>query len=342
MKVGIAGAGVAGSYLAHKLSNDNEVVVFDKREKKELGNHCAWGTSRRTLKKYTEELGLEPSKYLLKSEKKFITNFFVNRDTITFDKNQFLTDILESGKFETKFQEKVTRYKLKDFDLIIDATGAERDILPESKNELNSNWYIPCFQLLVESESLPNDFYFEIKGSGYLWVFPLNGNKYRVGCGAFDKNPRAETENFLEGKDHEILSRDGSMIRLIPPSKSRPFFVNTDPPVIGVGESIGIVSPLTGEGITHALKGANILLNNLQLDKIKKESLYYEKDILEEFDWIDSQWNFMLSLRFRNKIDTFFKLLQLPIPDSFSGDILKHRIVLDAFSLNNSSLLFLI
>lgn len=253
MKIAIAGAGVSGSHLTHSLSGDHEVEVFDRREAEDLGQNCAWGTSMRTLRKYSSRIGKDPSDYLRHVSENFISDVFVNRDTVTFDKNKFLRDFLEKSGAKVNYSSDIEEADFDSYDLIIDATGTKRELLPAPSNDLESSWIAPCFQAVVKSEELPKDLYFDMKETWYLWSFPQGKDKHRVGCASFELNPREEVEEFLSGKHHETIEEAGASIRGVPPEKSLPFFVEKDPPVIGVGECIGTVSPFSGEGITFSL-----------------------------------------------------------------------------------------
>ncbi|KXA91320.1 hypothetical protein AKJ63_01610 [candidate division MSBL1 archaeon SCGC-AAA259D18] len=61
------------------------------------------------------------------------------------------------------------------------------------------------------------------------WVFPLGGDKAKIGCGDFVSNPRREVEKYLSEKNCEITKQVGAKIRVIPPSMSRPFYVGGGP-----------------------------------------------------------------------------------------------------------------
>ena len=45
------------------------------------------------------------------------------------------------------------------------------------------------------------------------------------------------------------------------PEASRPFVVDGPPQVVGVGESIGCVSPLVGDGVVHGMRSVRLLLD---------------------------------------------------------------------------------
>ena len=123
-------------------------------------------------------------------------------------------------------------------------------------------------------------------GSGYFWIFP-KGDKYHVGAGS-DSIEKIR-DSLVQYRPEKVVSRD---IRLKPLFHS----ISKDN-IIGVGEAIGTVSPVTGEGIgpsmTSALllflaikRGGNIqTIKNLYAASIKKEfSRYFVLyDLLRSF-----------------------------------------------------------
>ena len=74
-----------------------------------------------------------------------------------------------------------------------------------------------------------------------------------------------------------------STIRLTGPPGARPHNSDHSPlgcPVWGVGESIGTVSPITGEGIMHALRCAGLYLEH------ECDSRAYSDAVMREFSWM--------------------------------------------------------
>ncbi|KXA90159.1 hypothetical protein AKJ61_01315 [candidate division MSBL1 archaeon SCGC-AAA259B11] len=170
MKIGIAGGGIAGSYLAFSLSKNHVVEVYEEKTRERVGEDCACGTSMRTLEKYASLLNRAPSDYVRHTCSEFLSKVFENRDAVTFNKNKLILDFLEKSEADVNFKQKVERENLRGFDLVIDATGCCRSLLPPPRNELERNWVCPCFQADVISEELPKDFYFDLKkwvSSGY-------------------------------------------------------------------------------------------------------------------------------------------------------------------------------
>ena len=309
LKIGIVGAGVAGAYLACRLSSRYKVEVFDKKEKDELGHDCAWLFHYSDLLNYCQKCKLNPVHYLDHVGKSF--DFFgvpvKIKDLITFNKHQFLIDLLK--KVETiHFESKICRNDLEGFDLVIDATGSSRNILPPPRNKLKQNWFIPCYQLEVESHDLPHDFYVHPAGIGFLWVFPRTGNITRIGCGSFTVNPKMEVEDYLANKNYEILRICSGTIRVVPPSKSKPFFFAGQPKIVGVGSCIGTVSPLTGEGIRGAF-----ICSDLFLEALESNLNLYEQVVLEKFNQVDREFRFLEALRYHT-LKAFWRLFKTPSP----------------------------
>ena len=54
--------------------------------------------------------------------------------------------------------------------------------------------------------------------------------------------------------------------------------------VIGVGEAIGTVSPITGEGIVPSLQSAEILYECLKINESDSVGIRYQKKIRKEFE----------------------------------------------------------
>ncbi len=62
-----------------------------------------------------------------------------------------------------------------------------------------------------------------------------------------------------------------------------PLWLRDAPQIWGVGEAIGCVSPLVGDGIVTSMKSVQILLNNWD------DPEGYTGEILREFSWLDRE-----------------------------------------------------
>lgn len=106
---------------------------------------------------------------------------------------------------------------------------------------------------------------------GYGWVFPISPTAANIGIGYWDsilpwrKSPnsvRVVLDEFL--KKNPVVSEMMRNAELVEPVKSYPLrvdFANAptmDGRILLVGESAGLVSPLTGEGIDFALESGKL------------------------------------------------------------------------------------
>ena len=162
-----------------------------------------------------------------------------------------------------------------EFDLIIDSTGFHRHYLPKLKDEL----WIPCIQYKVKYDNqVPfDDFYLKAfpSLSGYFWYFPLGNGYAHIGSGDFRRKHTNEfLELFLRKYKCTVIKKVGRPVRITPPSNCIPF--SDGRKTIGVGESIGTVYPLLGEGIIPSTICAEIFIKNMyDLTKYFSEVLDY-------------------------------------------------------------------
>ena len=110
------------------------------------------------------------------------------------------------------------------------------------------------------------EFYFgHISLPGYGWMFPTSPTTANVGVAYFGKrhpSPRAGFEKFVaeHPRMQQILAGADKIGRV----RSYPLRVDfhrapkVRPGVVGVGEAIGLVNPVTGEGIDYALESGQI------------------------------------------------------------------------------------
>ena len=298
MKIAIVGMGVAGSYLAARLRDEHKVVGYERLPKDKFDAVCAWGTSIKGIEAFTKKVGLNFEDYILHKGREMHLDLFGRSIYIklgglcSFDKLRLIQDIAEGtevnyGKFIPQ------NYRFEGFDLVVDATGLSRPLLPKVKNDI----FIPCLQYKVKYKDPPfDDFYIKpFPGlTGYFWYFPLGDGYAHVGAGDFRKRHVDELASFLKKHQGEVLKMTGRAVRITPPSLCRPFSMGK---VIGVGESIGTVYPMLGEGIIPSLQCAELMLENLN------DPLSYERAVLGTFSIYDKVFNFI-----RSKLNNTFKL----------------------------------
>jgi flavin-dependent dehydrogenase len=266
MKIAIAGLGVAGSYLLNRLSEEHDVVGFERQPFDKFDAVCAWGTSRHELGRILKPTGLDFEKYILHEGKTMYVDLGSSMlkipltGLVTYDKHQLELDLVKGKR--ARYGVRATKEQLTrdGYDLMIDATGFHRELLPKLKRDE----YVPCIEYRMKyNPTTPvDDFYIRPFGhdSGYLWYFPLEKGSSFVGAGDYYKKHMEYTAKYNEDHPGQLVKRTGRPIRFLPPKLCEPFYADN---VVGVGESIGTVFPILGEGIIPSLQCSEILLDTL-------------------------------------------------------------------------------
>lgn len=309
MKIAVVGIGVAGAYLMNRLSDDhdNKVVGFERMPQSQHDAVCAWATCENVMAGLAQNCGLNFDDYVLHNGKHMRVELAEKNEIeiklngmVSYDKLQLIQDMIKGT--EIKFGKAPRKEELEaDFDIIIDATGFHRNYLPKLSNEL----WIPCIQYKVKysvGKEPFGDFYLRSfpSMSGYFWYFPLGNGYAHIGAGDFLKNHNRFVEDFLNKHECEVIKKVGRPVRLTPPSNCEPFTDGRKS--IGVGESIGTVYPLLGEGIIPSTWCAELFVKNLH------DMMAYREAVLERFR--------IYSL--------VFKFIQLKLSGKFS--LVKHSI----------------
>ena len=249
-----------------------DVTIFDLEHKTNCGiNPCAWATSK-GFEELVERTGLNPEDYILhRSDHIWFDEIRIKAYILTIDKSKLIKDLL--GDAEIK------NCKSSNYDMIIDATGVARAFLPPIPNDLIS----PCYQYRMVSDE-PAEMRIKLSRVGYVWSFPLSDREFHVGAGSLVMDPIKILKDM--GWLQPYSSNKGvkcacySKVRLTAPMGSRPFVHDN---IWGIGEAIGCVAPLVGEGIIHGMKSALFLLENID------SPVDYERAILREFAWMEKE-----------------------------------------------------
>jgi len=307
MKIAVVGIGVAGAYLMNRLSDDhdNHVVGFERMPQDQHDAVCAWATCKNVMAGLAKNCGVNFDDYVLHEGRHMKVDLgdkdnvdIKLRGMVSYDKLQLIQDMVKGT--EIKFGRAPRKDELEsDFDVIVDSTGFHRNYLPRLENEM----WIPCVQYKVKYPSGRepfDDFYLKSfpSMSGYFWYFPLGNGSAHIGAGDFLKNHNRFVGEFLNTHDCEIIKKVGRPVRLTPPASCEPF---TDgKKSVGVGESIGTVYPLLGEGIIPSTWCAELFVKNM--DDLQA----YRDAVLEKF----------------RVYSLVFKFIQLKIAGKFS--MVKH------------------
>ncbi len=299
MKIAVVGAGVAGSYLINRLDG-HEVECFEQRQQEKWYTVCAWGTSRPYISSMVKKVGLNFDDYVLHTGDKMIVDYGTGsfeaplKGLVTYDKHRLCEDMLKGHKIHWGTQVRSVD-AFGDFDMVVDATGMPRSLLPKVKDDI----LVPCLEYQVRSSKLPwDDFYIRpYRGMrGYFWFFPLGDGTAHVGAGELNGAYRGELEAFLKKYDCEVIRKIGRPVRIVPPAYCQPF---TNGKAVGVGESIGTVYPMLGEGIIPSMQCVETLVQNLG------DTERYSEEILKQYDIYAKVFRFV-----KSKIDGNFSLVR--------------------------------
>jgi flavin-dependent dehydrogenase len=310
VRIALAGAGVVGSYLGNMLQRrGHDVEIFEASKPESHWPVCAWGASRHMLSKFSKQAGIDFESYILHVGSRLKMELPNNKHEylelkglVTYDKHKWENDLLKDVKITYGFKCTKETFSFDKYDYVIDCTGLHRTLLPKS----NEDFLIPAYEYLLENVDGPDEFYvIGYEGAkGYFWYFPLGGKKAYMGAGDVEKKYHGVKEFLDAHPEAKVTKKIGRPIRLAPPKRMEPFYDNN---VIGVGESIGCVFPMLGEGIIPSLICCDFFLDSLT-DKFDFKG--YRKKVLGYFDYYDDVYR-IVRLKMDGKLSTVrhFKLM---------------------------------
>jgi len=302
MKIAVCGMGVAGSYLMARLKDDHEVVGFERMEAQNHDSICAWGTIKSTMIELCDKVGIDFEKYVIHDGKTMNIDIHNQKrfqiglhGLCTYNKMGLIKNFIKDCTVHYGVAPKLEDLE-KEFDIIVDCTGFYRMYLPK----LEQDFFVPTYEYKIEyKDKVPfDDFYIKpFPGmSGYFWYFPMSEKTAHVGAGDYHKQHVVETDKFFKKYGGKITKTVGRPLRLATPNLCKPFYKGK---VVGVGESIGTVYPLLGEGIIPSMKCVDIFVKNLG------DNESYEKEVDEYFKIYGKVFSFI-----RKKIHKNFSIIK--------------------------------
>ena len=273
MKVAIVGAGPGGAFLYHLLSKSLslEVQLFDHHKRKTAceTRPCGWAVPLFEFLDLCEHANLLAPKYIKVIHHQVILNDVKMRAEIAIiDKPLLLNDLTQGQALHSS-------PLLGSYDRIIDATGISRAYLP------------PAAQLYkakagqVKIKTIYTDLIVKtLKGGGCEWIFPMGNGETHIGsCAPIGSSPQPNEASRSFDLNTAMCRCSGELWYGGPIS---PFIQGK---VWGLGESIGLVSPLIGAGIIPAMDSAKLMVENWD------SAIKYENAILAKYSYMMREAN---------------------------------------------------
>jgi flavin-dependent dehydrogenase len=139
--------------------------------------------------------------------------------------------------------------------------------------------------------------------TGYFWYFPLNNGYAHIGAGDFQRNRDNKfVDTFLKRYQCEIIKKVGRPVRISPPIQCEPFTDGRKS--VGVGESIGTVYSLLGEGIIPATWCAELFIQHLH------DMKGYRDAVIKKFEIYALVFKF-IQLKITKRFNTLKHLIDL-------------------------------
>ncbi|WP_449462922.1 NAD(P)/FAD-dependent oxidoreductase [Tardisphaera miroshnichenkoae] len=248
-KIGIIGAGVAGSYLHALLkSAGRESQLYDvtSRYFKACGEAVTNSYSPKIPWKVVAEVH-EFSFFM--DGKPIYSTSFRHPKWVIIDKNAWINSMREDAIVGQ-------RPNSAEFDLMVDATG------PYSKDRE----VVYAARALVQAEKAPDGVVMEFDSrlTGFYWIFPSANGMLNIGAGFMEvKDPLPLLRNYVKRIGGNITSILGAPITvgLVKATAKR------------IGEARGLVYPIAGEGIRPAALSAEIAADAILRGRELEESL---------------------------------------------------------------------
>ena len=280
MRIAIVGAGVGGRalYRLLEIEGGNDVEIFDIKQTTKCGiSPCGWGVCTQDFRKVHEDLQMQVQTIRDTYDVLQVDDMEVPCDLCTFDKPSFLDQICHPKHVIRD------RPELAEYDLIVDATGSARAILPSITDDLK----ITCRQAKYKTSETGKIAIFPSTSVGYAWIFPLNCSMVHIGQGVMKWDPslgippethKAKSQCNVYGESPECACM--SEVRLLTPSYCKPIVHKN---IVGVGEAAGCVGPMCGAGVVPAIRSAILLADNI--DDLQR----YEQMLISDFSYLDRE-----------------------------------------------------
>jgi hypothetical protein len=245
-----------------------EIDLFDIAHTTSCGiKPCGWAVSFPQFIDLCREIDIFPDTFIMKRyDRVIIEGMELKADIAVIDKPLLIKRMLDDER------PAIPESQLGQYDRIIDATG-QRVYLPSYSARTVAAIEV---RAKVSSPMLPTAFLSD-KG-GHSWLIPLNNGEAHLGS----ISPRGIDESQREMGKLQAEINAGSTLcvcqgQIWASGPIRPFKRGN---VWGLGESIGLVEPLTGIGITPAMDSARLMIESWD------DPVRYEREILSRYSYM--------------------------------------------------------
>ena len=153
MNIAIAGAGIAGGYLARLLGQKGiSPDIYDGMDHDTRCHcrSCGWGVPR-CIEPYLTEVGLDFNDYLLESMPSMnFDDLVATTPLCTLDKPRLIRDFTKDIEVKKR---NLSPEEAVEYDVVVDATGIARALLPPCRSDLT----LPTLQQRVAVEPLGSE-----------------------------------------------------------------------------------------------------------------------------------------------------------------------------------------
>ena len=255
MRVAIMGCGPGGSYLRRLLQlrrPEVEVDLYDVGARTKCGlKPCGWGVSLPEFAALCAEVDTNPGEFILSVYDQVVAEGMrISAKLAIIDKPAFVRHML--GRTAIR----IPTSELKEYDIVVDATG-RRAYLGYNSNNISYCEAVEA-RVRLRSSMMPTAF-MNIEG-GYSWAVPLGDGTAHIGSlsiWGLDVAKQGMKKTTQEVNAGSTLCTCSAPITSFGPIL--PFTIGN---VWGLGESIGLVDPVTGVGITAAMDSARMMVDN--------------------------------------------------------------------------------
>ncbi|MBE9130184.1 MULTISPECIES: NAD(P)/FAD-dependent oxidoreductase [unclassified Coleofasciculus] len=192
--------------------------------------------------------------------------------------------------------------------VLVDATGPARAVMYAKESDKPAFLKPAGIEYLIE---VPEETYNKYAKAlifflghkwmpkGYSWIFPMEKNRLKVGAASYRLEHEIITytkpikyyidlliKEYIQPENYKIIDIHGSTLQYSSGLKDVYYQDN----IIAIGDAVSTVNFLGGEGIRHAMDGAEIANKQIQLYLKNKSSSFkaYQREMQRKFA---NQWN---------------------------------------------------